>query len=512
MEQSEQSFKKLEETKVESVSFSKLFTYADKKDYALMMMGTICALGVGVVQPLQIIVFGDVINAFNTNEELVDAINSVVIKFVYLAIGVFVLGFGQVACWTFTSSRQGRRIRYEYVQAIMRQEVGWFDVNEPLSFATKAAETAIIIQDGIGRKAGAGFQFMAMAVGGIVVGIIKGWELALGLMAVAPILAISAYFMMKMVGNLTSDSTDAYGKAGGIAQESLGNIRTILSFNGAEASVAKYKKALEYTEAIGIKKSIAVGSGLGVMFCVMFFTYAAGLYYGAVLVSQDQIGDDLCTGSSCYDGGRVLIVFFSVLMGAMAIGQAGPSIQAIASAKAAAVQMFRVIERESKIDSMSKDGVVLQNIKGKITLDNVTFRYPSRPEVQVCDNYSLTIQSGETIALVGPSGGGKSTIINLLERFYDPDSGKVLIDDIDLRTVNVESLRANIGLVGQEPALLDTSIAKNIGYGKAGATMEEIYEAAKKANAYDFIMTMHDGFDTNVGDHGLQLSGGQVFT
>ena len=313
--------------------------------------------------------------------------------------------------------------------------------------------------------------------------------------------------MMKVLADAVHGGSAAYSKAGGIAEETIANIRTVQSFNGMEYAAKKYAAALEDTEKAGIKKGWAVGGGTGLMFFTVYCAYGFGMYYGAVLVSDDL--EDQCT-ENCYDGGRVLIVFFATIMGAMALGQAGPSLEAVFKARAAAVEVFDTIERQSAIDPSDEGGTVLQSVKGHISIQNVVFRYPTRQEVVVCRDFSLEIQPGETIALVGASGCGKSTTVSLLERFYDPESGVVMIDGHDVKTLNVSSLRRHIGLVSQEPSLFQTTIAKNIQLGKQGATMDEIKEAAKMANAYDFIMKMPKGFDTEVGERGVQLSGGQV--
>jgi len=231
------------------------------------------------------------------------------------------------------------------------------------------------------------------------------------------------------------------------------------------------------------------------------------MFYGALKVANDR--RDGCSGDGCYNGGRVLTVFFSVIMGAMALGQAGPSVQAIFSARAAAYDVFAVINRQSMIDPLSEDGKKLDKVQGNIEIDSVSFAYPSRPEVKVCSNYSLSIAAGETVALVGPSGSGKSTIVSLLERFYDPLSGVVKIDGVDVRELNVKWLREQVGLVGQEPVLFATSIMENIRHGCPSASDEQVIEAAKMANAYHFIKEFPEGFATEVGERGAQLSGGQ---
>lgn len=414
-----------------------------------------------------------------------------------------------MACFTLSASRQIKRIREAYVRTLLCQEIGWFDVNEPMQLATKVADTTTKIQDGMGRKVGDGINFMAMAVSGVIIGLIKGWELALALMAFTPVIAFSAFMMMKTLGAAVEGGVKAYGEAGGVAEEALGNIRTVQSFNGMSIATTKYDRALEKCVQAGIKKGLAMGIGTGAMFFTIYCTYSFGLYYGAVMVSEDVLVEPVCVGNSCYDGGRVLIVFFSVIMGAMALGQAGPSIQAMFTARAAAYDMFQLLSRTSEIDPTSEAGETLGEVKGHLTLSNVHFRYPARPEVKVCQNYSLDIRAGETMALVGASGSGKSTIVALLERFYTAEEGTITLDGHDICTLNTAWLRSQIGLVGQEPTLFAASISENIRYGQEDVTQSDIELAAKKSNAFDFIQAFPEGFETLVGEKGVQMSGGQ---
>ncbi len=162
-----------------------------------------------------------------------------------------------------------------------------------------------------------------------------------------------------------------------------------------------------------------------------------------------------------------------------------------------------------EIDSSSHHGLKPKETNGEIVFENVSFAYPTRPETNIFNNFNLKIPAGSTVALVGPSGGGKSTTIGLIERFYDPTDGKVKLDGTNLKDINVTHLRKQIGYVGQEPSLFATTIEHNIRYGHPNATREEVEEAARRANAYDFIMSFPEGFETQVGDKGLQLSGGQ---
>jgi ATP-binding cassette, subfamily B (MDR/TAP), member 1 len=494
------------------VPFSQLLRYADATDYALLTVGTLSALTLGLSQPIEGIFFGEFVSSFNAQtaatdrDAFLDGVNTIALKYTLLGVVVLAVAALQVSCYSITASRQAKRIRAAYVGAILKQEIAWFDMNEPGQLSTRVADLTVTIQDGMGRKFADVVQFLAMMIGGVIVGLIKGWQLALVLLAFTPFIALASYVSMKVLATSAQEAIEAYSDAGAVAQESLGNIRTVHMFNSISHFVSKYEAALKMSVESGIKKGFSVGWGTGLVFFVVFCTYACGMFYGGLLVVNDR--RDFCE-EDCYDGGRVLTVFFSVTMGAIALGQAGPSLEAIYSARAAAYDVFSVIDRTPLIDASSDQGRELPKVSGKIEIDSVTFAYPSRPDTLVCSNYSLTIEPGQTVALVGPSGSGKSTVVSLLERFYDPLRGTVKLDGVDVRDLNVKWLRRQIGLVGQEPALFATSIMENIRHGLPTASDDEVIEAAKMANAYTFIMEFPNGFATEVGERGTQLSGGQ---
>ncbi|KAG6586737.1 multidrug resistance protein ABC superfamily [Phytophthora cinnamomi] len=341
------------------VSMTELFSYADSVDKLLMFLGTVGGLVAGVGQPIQIVLFGDVLNTFNPaspGSNIEHSIKHVALNFVFVGIAVFVAGSFQVACWTITASRQAKRIRSAYVSAIMTKEIGWFDVNEPMQLATRVAEATVTIQVGMSRKVGDGLNFFSMAVSGIVIGLVKGWQLALILLAFTPFIAVTAFLSMKVLSTATQAGLESYGKAGAVAQEALSNVRTVHMFNSIKHFIAKYESALSLSTTAGIKKGLAVGLGTGVMFGTVFFTYAGGMYFGALMVANDNLDGHHCTGNDCYNGGRVLTVFFSIIMGAMALGQAAPSAEAITAARAAAYPVFQTIKRQSLIDPLSEEG------------------------------------------------------------------------------------------------------------------------------------------------------------
>ncbi|KAK7293287.1 hypothetical protein RJT34_16150 [Clitoria ternatea] len=212
--------------------------------------------------------------------------------------------------------------------------------------------------------------------------------------------------------------------------------------------------------------------------------------------------------ASGFGFGSVLLIVFCTY-GSPSLGQASPSLSACAAGQAAAFKMFETIKRKPDIDAYDSSGQQLPDIFGDIELKQVCFSYPARPDEAIFNGFSLSIPRGTTTALVGKSGSGKSTVISLIERFYDPQSGEVLIDGINVKDFKLKWMRQKIGLVSQEPVLFTCSIKENISYGKHGVTDKEIKDAADLANVSKFIDKLPTGLDTMVGEHGTQLSGGQ---
>ncbi|CAL4223375.1 unnamed protein product, partial [Meganyctiphanes norvegica] len=267
----------------------------------------------------------------------------------------------------------------------------------------------------------------------------------------------------------------------------------------------RYERNLVDAKKAGVKQGLVTGLGMAFMWLIIYGSYALAFWYGTKLILDARPPH----GDGSYDAAKLIIVFFSVLMGAMNLGQSAPYLEAFNVARGAASTIFDVVQRKSQIDPTSDEGSRPISIKGNIELRNVDFSYPSRPDVPILNGVSLSVEPGQTVALVGASGCGKSTCIQLIQRFYDPHQGTVMLDGRDIKTLNLGWLRDRIGVVGQEPVLFGTTIAENIRYGRDGVSMEDIREAAKEANADDFIMGLPKKYETNVGERGVQMSGGQ---
>jgi len=486
--------------KPKRASLKELFSFADGLDKFMMIIGTLCAMAYGTVLPLFSLIFGGLIDAFNkSTDEVYDQIKGLCLYLVYIAIAAFILAFCQNAFWMLAGERQARRIREAYLKAILRQDVAWFDVQGTGALTTRISGDTVTMQNGMSEKVAQTVQFYSTFIAGFALGFTKGWKLTLVLLAVTPVLAICGGFMMKLMANMTTKGQAAYASAGKVAQEVLSNARTVASFSGEEREAQRYTLNLDAARKIGARKGFIAGLGLGTTMLIMFCTYALAFWYGSVLVLAKE-----------YTGGNVMSVFFSVLIGGFSLGQAAPGLEALSTAQGAAYEFHQTLKRKPAIDATSQDGEKPETpTKGDITLKNVSFKYPTRPEAVVLDNFNMTIKAGQTVALVGASGSGKSSVIQLVQRFYDVDSGEITLDGKNIKDLNVKWLRQQYGFVGQEPVLFAGSIAENIAFGKPGASQDEVEEAAKMANAHKFIVKFPQGYGTEVGEKGAKLSGGQ---
>uniref|UniRef100_A0A8C5FWE2 ATP-binding cassette, sub-family B (MDR/TAP), member 4 n=1 Tax=Gadus morhua TaxID=8049 RepID=A0A8C5FWE2_GADMO len=499
------------EREIPMVGPIELFRFADGLDITLIVVGTLMSMVNGVVLPLMFMVFGDLTDSFvnhasnmtsdiSSTEHIIYTVQNIYYAINYSIMGVIVLvaAYMQVAFWTLAAGRQAKRLRTLFFHRIMRQDIGWFDVNETGELNTRLIDDVFKIQEGIGDKMGTLIQSFTTFFASFIIGFVNGWKLTLVILSISPLLGVSAALFSTVLTSFTSKEQSAYAKAGAVAEEVLSAIRTVFAFNGQDKEISRYSKNLEDAKRMGIKKAVSTNIAMGFTFLIIYLSYALAFWYGSTLVLSEE-----------YTIGTVLIVFFTVLIGAFSLGQTTPNFQAFASARGAAHKVYNIIDNTPSIDSYSESGLRPDSIRGDIEFRNIHFNYPSRSDVKVLNNLSLSVKTGQTIALVGSSGCGKSTTIQLLQRFYDPQEGSVHIDGHDVRSLNVRFLREKIGVVSQEPILFATTITENIRYGWPEVTQQEIERATKEANAYDFIMSLPDKFETLVGDRGTQMSGGQ---
>ncbi|XP_075873682.1 bile salt export pump-like [Nelusetta ayraudi] len=538
------------------VGFFQLFRFASCKDVIMMVSGSFCAVLHGSAQPLMLLVFGLLTDTFieydielnELRDDRKECVNNTIrwkhnytegltqnqsglgimnnstwemifplksracgildiehemtqFAFYYVGIAgaVFLLGYFQISMWVTAAARQIQLIRKMYFSKVMRMEIGWFDCTSVGELNTRMSDDINKINDAIADQVAIFLQRFTTFVCGFCIGFVKGWKLTLVIVAASPLIGVGAGLMALFVSKLTGMELQAYAKAGAVADEVLSSIRTVAAFGGEKKEVDRYDRNLTSAQYWGIRKGLIMGFFTGYMWLIIFLCYGLAFWYGSTLVVDTEE----------YTPGTLLQVFFGVLIAAMNLGQASPCLEAFAAGRGAATIIFETIDREPEIDCLSEAGYKLDRVKGDIEFHNVTFHYPSRPEVKILDQLSVAVKSGETTAFVGPSGAGKSTAVQLIQRFYDPKEGMVTLDGHDIRGLHIQWLRSLIGIVEQEPVLFATTIAENIRYGRPGVTMDDIVNATKEANAYNFIMDLPQKFETLVGEGGGQMSGGQ---
>ncbi|CAF3586174.1 unnamed protein product [Adineta steineri] len=417
----------------------------------------------------------------------------------YIIIGCISLFLYWVAwtSWMIAAERQIRRIRYKLFRNILCQEIGWFDIHSIGELNNCLNDDLDKVKNGINEKVPDFVQLVSRAICVLTYALIIGWKLSLVFLSVSPLMILMYKITNVIIVKYSVKEIEAYNLASSIAEEALGNIRTVTSFHGQQKEEERYSQSLFSAKKVGIRKSLCMGisQGLGQLIGVSAVTFT--FWYGFKLAR---------TESQHYTPGALFMVLNACLNATIFATQFIPCFHTFAEASASGSSVFDVIERKSKINVSDDEGKKLETIQGDIQFKDVTFSYPTRQESYILQNFSMKIPSGKTIALVGASGCGKSTIIQLIQRFYDPNNGQILIDGHDIKTLNVQWLRSHIGIVSQEPILFDGSIEENIRLGKLDATDDEVIAAAKLANAHNFIMDFPENYKTISGD---KLSGGE---
>ncbi|KAL1914597.1 uncharacterized protein VTP21DRAFT_8128 [Calcarisporiella thermophila] len=427
----------------------------------------------------------------------------VIIPLLGIVISVIFSSYLLNCFWSLAGENQTKRIRELYFHSILHQDQGWFDLNQSESFNTRLTADTLLIQDGLSEKAGFLVKDISYALCCFTLAFYYGWRQSIVLLVIVPITIFSGIAFAYVLKGQIEKIQNAYSNAGTLVEQCISGIRTITAFSMQHHFIDLYNSFLNVAYRAGVQNAMRTGIFLGLVDFFELSAYSFGFWYGARLISQGVMTRT-----------AVLQALYLILAGSIVLGEGAPNIKALVEAQVAAYKIFSVIDRKPIITSSIKsqsENIKCSACQGAITLCDVHFSYPSRPKVPVLSGIDLSIPSGKTVALVGASGGGKSTITHLIQRFYDPTSGKVLLDGVELRELDVSWLRKQIGVVGQEPVLFDDTIHNNISLGAPdrNPTQKEIEEACIMANCHDFIVKLPQGYGTRVGELGSQLSGGQ---
>ncbi|XP_076955688.1 ABC transporter B family member 15-like [Bidens hawaiensis] len=485
--------------------FRSLFMHADRADVLLMTVGLFGAIGEGIGLPTMMLYTSTIMNNIGESSSLssdvfTDKINQNALSLCYLAIVIWVVCFLEGYCWSRTAQRQASRMRSAYLKAILRQEVGYFDmhVRSTVDVIKSVSGDSLIIQEVISEKVPVFVMNMATFGGAYIVSLMLLWRLAIVGLPFIIILVIPGLIYGRVLMDLSRKIKEEYNKADTVAQQAISSVRTVYSFVGENKTVTEYSNALQGTLKLGLRQGLAKGLAIGSNSVVVYVVMSSLCWYGGRLVMYHGAR-----------GGTAYAVASCVTLGGLALGFGLSHLKYFFDAMAVSECIREVIARVPEIDSDNMEGEILQEVCGEVEFKNVKFAYPSRLESIIFTDFNLKVPAGKTVALVGGSGSGKSTVIALLMRFYDPHEGEICVDGVRIDKLKLKWLRSQIGLVSQEPALFATTIKENILFGKEDATMEEVIEAAKASDAHNFISRLPQAYDTQVGEGGVQMSGGQ---
>jgi len=409
---------------------------------------------------------------------------------------------------TYAGYRIARNIRHDYLKAALSQEVAFFDLGTAGSIGTQATSNGRLIQNGISEKLGLTFQGIAAFITAFVIAFATHWKLTLICLCVAPATIIVMAVTAGIAAGHETKILATFTQANSFAEGVLASARTVHAFEMRSRLVEKFDGHLAEAHRLGNKLSPLLGTLYSTEYTIIYLGFGLAFWQGINMLARGDIETP----------GDIFTVLLSIIIASINLTILAPYAIEFSRSASAAVVLFKLIDRVSLINPLDRSGEQPDETVGAVDLENITFSYPTRPGVTVLENFSLSVPAGKVTALVGQSGSGKSTIVGLIERWYNPTSGSIKLDGRPIDKLNLNWLRRNIRLVQQEPVLFQGSVFDNIAHGLIGTPWEtkskeeqlaQIQEAAKTAYAHDFISELPEGYDTDIGQRGGLLSGGQ---
>ena len=432
-------------------------------------------------------------------EEMYPHLDLAVLGLVLVGLGSAMAVLCQNSLFTFLQESLCMILRKSAFASTIRMDMAFFDKpeNQTASILVSLERHMTRVGQMLGIQLGNSVSAIFTCLLAIGFSFYGSWVLALMLLALMPICGFIGLASAECAARVDGPAEKAYATAGKATAEAATAIRTVRALASEEHIMAILKDIMNVVCAANSRKAIKLGLSLGTNFLLIQCIYLVGFYMSAACIQYWN-----------FEAHQVLLTLFCVVFGVSSVSSIVQFIPDSASGYHAAAEVFRLIDQESQIDATRPSGRIETIGDGRIRFRDVQFWYPHRPEVRVLKTLNFTIEKGQAVALVGFSGSGKSTVIQLLQRFYDPEMGSIQVGEHDLRDLNVAWWRKQLGMVGQEPVLFDLSLEENVKYGSPEATAEEVIEAARAANM-DYIFSGAVQWTDRVGLRGEKLSGGQ---
>ena len=508
-----------------SVNICKLYAhFFEPIDYVLVTFAVICSLISGACVPIMTYLmaglYSDIGNTSETQDysaammdSVEDSLEDQIEKQLIFGGITFVAKFISIFCWLLLGDRVIYNFKKKYFALLLAQKQSLFDNSNPFQFSTKIQTQLSKIENGIGERTDYVLCNISQAIAGIILSFIASWQVTLIEIAMSPIGIIYFVIIMKVIGRGQVFGRKVWEDAGGLAEEMLYNIKTISSFANFEYELKKFQEKVELVSSIELINAFKMGFGTGIVIFFLNILFFAGFLYGRTLIGRvynPSRGRD-------YSGGDIAQAAFCSLYGIYGLGALPINLKMVLDACQSASDYFSLYETKPDVDlSQSTQKPPLDSINGLIEFKNVDFYYPSDVNKKlILNSINLTFEPGKKVALVGGSGCGKSTTVNLIERLYEVVGGEILLDGLDIRKYDIRYLRSLIGYVQQEPVLFNESIRFNLIFGREeylstlGNIDDLIKEACDDAKATKFIETFPEKLDYKVGIRGSKLSGGQ---
>jgi len=403
---------------------------------------------------------------------------------------------GRAILFSLAGERGVRRVRERLFASLVAQEVAFFDAARTGDLVSRIGTDAASLQGLLSGYLSMALRHAITALGALALLLVTSPRLTAVMLLVVPPVAVGAVIYGRKVRALARRYQDALADASHVAEESFSAIRTVRAHTAEGLEAARFGGAIEAAYQAARRRAFAAATFMGSASAGVYAAAAAVLGYGGVLVARGELSP----------GALTAFLVYTLLM-AMSLGALADLWAEVMKSLGAAEKVLALVDRVPEMPLSG--GVRPASCRGEVRFEAVRFAYPTRPEAEVLKGVDLTIAAGEVVALVGPSGAGKTTLGALLCRLYDPTAGSVLLDGRDLRDLDPAWLRGQMGVVAQEPVLFSTSIEENVRYGRPGATREQVIEACRWAHAHEFVSGFPEGYATRVGERGQQLSGGQ---